>query len=270
MLKRLLLIVYLICFIPAVFADDIAIADFDELINSSPQSGDTLIFTNDLDSTSSIGNYFSNLDINFEGNNYYINGDETFGGFVLNSTSTFNQVGIRFCQGQTLNNSKYAGAIFNNGGNSLIENSAFLGNFVNSEGFNFGVGGAIYNVSGGNMDIDYGLISNNYSLGASAYGGAISNGFGGTTNETMTINHSILSGNYAEGSVVPCGGAVYNNGTLEIMNTTLLDNYVTGDNNIFGYGGAVYNLGPLTLDNVNLIGNYAQGESNAFLWGGGI
>ena len=124
MLKRLLLIVYLICFIPAVFADDIAIADFDELINSSPQSGDTLIFTNDLDSTSSIGNYFSNLDINFEGNNYYINGDETFGGFVLNSTSTFNQVGIRFCQGQTLNNSKYAGAIFNNGGNSLIENSA--------------------------------------------------------------------------------------------------------------------------------------------------
>ena len=120
------------------------------------------------------------------------------------------------------------------------------------------------------MDIDYGLISNNYSLGASAYGGAISNGFGGTTNETMTINHSILSGNYAEGSVVPCGGAVYNNGTLEIMNTTLLDNYVTGDNNIFGYGGAVYNLGPLTLDNVNLIGNYAQGESNAFLWGGGI
>ena len=270
MLKRLLLIVYLICFIPAVFADDIAIADFDELINSSPQSGDTLVFTNDLDSTSSIGNYFSNLDINFEGNNYYINGDETFGGFVLNSTSTFNQVGIRFCQGQTLNNSKYAGAIFNNGGNSLIENSAFLGNFVNSEGFNFGVGGAIYNVSGGNMDIDYGLISNNYSLGASAYGGAISNGFGGTTNETMTINHSILSGNYAEGSVVPCGGAVYNNGTLEIMNTTLLDNYVTGDNNIFGYGGAVYNLGPLTLDNVNLIGNYAQGESNAFLWGGGI
>lgn len=270
MLKRLLLIVYLICFIPVVFADDIAIADFDELINSSPQSGDTLIFTNDLDSTSSIGNYFSNLDINFEGNNYYINGDETFGGFVLNSTSTFNQVGIRFCQGQTLNNSKYAGAIFNNGGNSLIENSAFLGNFVNSEGFNFGVGGAIYNVSGGNMDIDYGLISNNYSLGASAYGGAISNGFGGTTNETMTINHSILSGNYAEGSVVPCGGAVYNNGTLEIMNTTLLDNYVTGDNNIFGYGGAVYNLGPLTLDNVNLIGNYAQGESNAFLWGGGI
>lgn len=270
MLKRLLLIVYLICFIPVVFADDIAIADFDELINSSPQSGDTLVFTNDLDSTSSIGNYFSNLDINFEGNNYYINGDETFGGFVLNSTSTFNQVGIRFCQGQTLNNSKYAGAIFNNGGNSLIENSAFLGNFVNSEGFNFGVGGAIYNVSGGNMDIDYGLISNNYSLGASAYGGAISNGFGGTTNETMTINHSILSGNYAEGSVVPCGGAVYNNGTLEIMNTTLLDNYVTGDNNIFGYGGAVYNLGPLTLDNVNLIGNYAQGESNAFLWGGGI
>ncbi len=270
MLKRLLLIVYLICFIPAVFADDIAIADFDELINSSPQSGDTLVFTNDLDSTSSIGNYFSNLDINFEGNNYYINGDETFGGFVLNSTSTFNQVGIRFCQGQTLNNSKYAGAIFNNGGNSLIENSAFLGNFVNSEGFNFGVGGAIYNVSGGNMDIDYGLISNNYSLGASAYGGAISNGFGGTTNETITINHSILSGNYAEGSVVPCGGAVYNNGTLEIMNTTLLDNYVTGDNNIFGYGGAVYNLGPLTLDNVNLIGNYAQGESNAFLWGGGI
>ena len=270
MIKRLLLLLSFLFLIPSAFGENININDFDELINSSPDSGDTLTFTNDLDSTSSIGNYFSNLDIIFEGNDYYINGAGTFGGFVLNSESTFNQVGMRFCQGQTLNNSKYAGAIFNNGGDAFVANSAFLGNFVNSSGFNFGVGGAIYNVSGGNMDIDYGLISNNYSIGASSYGGAISNGFGGTTNESMTINHSILSGNYAQGSVVPCGGAIYNNGTLEIMNTTLLDNYVTGENDIFGYGGGIYNVGPLTLDNVNLIGNYAQGDSNAFLWGGAI
>ena len=270
MLKRLLLTVYLICFIPAVFADDIAIANFDELINSSPQSGDTLIFTNDLDSTESIGTYFSNLDINFEGNNYYIDGDNTFGGFILNGTSTFNQVGMRNCQGQAYSGSKFAGAIFNNGQEILIENSAFLNNYVDSAGYNFGIGGALYNAVAGYMEINYGLFANNYSVGASSYGGAISNGYGGTTNETMIINNSILTGNYTEGSVNPCGGAIFNYGNVSINNTQLSGNYVKGEDFVYGYGGALYNVGEMELNNVTLSNNYAQAAANSALWGGSI
>ncbi len=270
MLKRLLLILWLITIIPSVWGNNIDIDNFNELINSTPQNGDTLVFTNDLDSTESIGTYFSNLDINFEGNNYYIDGDNTFGGFILNGTSTFNQVGMRNCQGQAYSGSKFAGAIFNNGQEILIENSAFLNNYVDSAGYNFGIGGALYNAVAGYMEINYGLFANNYSVGASSYGGAISNGYGGTTNETMIINNSILTGNYTEGSVNPCGGAIFNYGNVGINNTQLSGNYVKGEDFVYGYGGALYNVGEMELNNVTLSNNYAQAAANSALWGGSI
>ncbi len=270
MLKRLLLILWLITIIPSVWGNNIDIDNFNELINSTPQNGDTLVFTNDLDSTESIGTYFSNLDINFEGNNYYIDGDNTFGGFILNGASTFNQVGMRNCQGQAYSGSKFAGAIFNNGQEILIENSAFLNNYVDSAGYNFGIGGALYNAVAGYMEINYGLFANNYSVGASSYGGAISNGYGGTTNETMIINNSILTGNYTEGSVNPCGGAIFNYGNVSINNTQLSGNYVKGEDFVYGYGGALYNVGEMELNNVTLSNNYAQAAANSALWGGSI
>lgn len=270
MLKRLLLILWLITIIPSVWGNNIDIDNFNELINSTPQNGDTFVFTNDLDSTESIGTYFSNLDINFEGNNYYIDGDNTFGGFILNGTSTFNQVGMRNCQGQAYSGSKFAGAIFNNGQDILIENSAFLNNYVDSAGYNFGIGGALYNAVAGYMEINYGLFANNYSVGASSYGGAISNGYGSTTNETMIINNSILTGNYTEGSVNPCGGAIFNYGNVSINNTQLSGNYVKGEDFVYGYGGALYNVGEMELNNVTLSNNYAQAAANSALWGGSI
>ncbi len=270
MLKRLLLILWLFIIIPSVWGSNIDIDNFNELINSTPQNGDTLVFTNDLDSTESIGTYFSNLDINFEGNNYYIDGDNTFGGFILNGTSTFNQVGMRNCQGQAYSGSKFAGAIFNNGQEILIENSAFLNNYVDSAGYNFGIGGALYNAVAGYMEINYGLFANNYSVGASSYGGAISNGYGGTTNETMIINNSILTGNYTEGSVNPCGGAIFNYGNVSINNTQLSGNYVKGEDFVYGYGGALYNVGEMELNNVTFSNNYAQAAANSALWGGSI
>ena len=270
MLKRLLPILCICLVIPSVWGSNIDIDNFNELINSTPQNGDTFVFTNDLDSTESIGTYFSNLDINFEGNNYYIDGDNTFGGFILNGTSTFNQVGMRNCQGQAYSGSKFAGAIFNNGQEILIENSAFLNNYVDSAGYNFGIGGALYNAVAGYMEINYGLFANNYSVGASSYGGAISNGYGSTTNETMIINNSILTGNYTEGSVNPCGGAIFNYGNVSINNTQLSGNYVKGEDFVYGYGGALYNVGEMELNNVTLSNNYAQAAANSALWGGSI
>ena len=156
-------------------AENIDIATFSELINSNPVNGDVLTFTNDLHSTSSINNYFIGLDITFAGNNHYVNGNNIFGGFIVSQDNTFDFVGIRNCQGQVYNNSKFAGSIFNFGGNSTINESFFENNFVNSAGYNFAVAGAVYNLNGGSMDINSALFTNNYAYGAGTYGCAVAN-----------------------------------------------------------------------------------------------
>lgn len=57
MLKNILLICLLFFSVNIVYAQNIDINSFDELINSTPKSGDTLIFTRDLEASSSIGNH---------------------------------------------------------------------------------------------------------------------------------------------------------------------------------------------------------------------
>ena len=134
MLKNKNLLITILFFLNAQagFTDNINVANFNELITSSPNSGDTITFTRNLDADSTIGSYFANLDITFEGNNYSILGNDEFGGFVLNQDTNFNQVGVRNCQGQTYGRSKFAGAIYNNGGEANIQNSVFSENFTSA------------------------------------------------------------------------------------------------------------------------------------------
>ena len=267
--NHLLLIIVVFC-CPMGFANDIQVANFNELINSTPASGDTIEFTNDLFSNDTIGNHFINLDINFQGHEHYIYGNNEFGGFVLNQDSLFNEVGIRNCEGQTYNQSKFAGAIFNSGGDTTITSSEFSYNFIDAGGINFGVGGAIYNLNGGKISIDNSLLANNYTNGASSYGGAIANGYLQGATAEMSIDNSIIRSNSSYGTVVPYGGAIYNNGNLDINNTTLENNYVYGDRGTFLYGGAIANQGNLTITNSSLIGNYGQGNTNNAGFGGAI
>ena len=140
MLKNTIILISIISFLYgcAVSAQNINVDNFDELITSTPASGDTITFTRNLDADSTIGNLFANLDINFEGNNYSILGNDQFGGFVLNQDTNFHQVGIRNCQGQSYGSSKFAGAIYNNGGQTDIQDSIFSENFTDAGGFNFG------------------------------------------------------------------------------------------------------------------------------------
>ncbi len=252
-------------------ARNIEIHNFDELINSNPRSGDTLTFTDDLSSDSTIGYHFWNLDITFDGGNHYINGNERFGGFVLNQDSLFNKVGIRNCQGQTYSGSKFAGAVFNSGGYTDIEESGFIGNFVDSSGYNFAVAGAIYNLNGGTIDINNSLFQENYSHGASSFGGAIANGYLDGPDAIMNINNSIFVNNNCEGSVAPYGGAIYNDGILSINNTRFEGNHVFGKESIYQSGGAIYNnLGDVTITNSNILGNYINGGDSATVRGGAI
>ena len=251
-------------------ADNIDISTFSELINSNPQNGDILTFTNDLNSTTSINNYFIGLDITFDGNNHYINGNNTFGGFIVSDDNTFNYVGMLNCQGQVYNNSKFAGSIFNFGGDSTINESFFENNFVDSAGYNFSIAGAVYNLNGGNMDINNALFTNNYAYGAGSNGGAVANGYEDGLTATMTLNNAIFKDNYAFGTSFADGGALYNKGDINISNTLFQDNYVSTTDGFTLYGGAIYNIGGMTIDKSILTGNYGESNLSYYTRGGAI
>lgn len=269
---KFLLLFSAILFIPQVKANDIQVRTFDELINSYPVSGDTIEFLDDMSSDETIGYSFYGLDITFEGHEHSIDGHDVFGGFVLNQDSLFNQVRLLNCKGQDYNSSSFAGAVYNSGGIIDINYSSFRGNFVDASGFNFAVGGALYNLNGGVINIDTALFENNYSDGASSYGGAIANGYqstGGTA--SMTIRNSVFRNNYSDGSVIPHGGALYNLGIIDISGTQFDNNYVHGtDNMTYVYGGAFYNEGTASINQVAFRNNRASSLNYSFISGGAV
>lgn len=268
MFFRILLSFFLVLISNCVFATNINVANFDELLNSNPQNGDTITFIGDLTSDASIGTYFENLNITFVANNYYINGLNTHGGFILKEGSNFTNASIINCKGQQYSGSYYAGAIYNESGHTDVKNSSFNGNFVDSGGLYFSVGGAVYNLLGGEMNIDSTIFSNNYGNAASAYGGAVANGYQNDTNVHMTISNSVFKDNYAIGSVLAYGGALYNDGVLEINSSAFDGNYADSTDGFFGYGGAVYNIGNMQIDNSLFDSNHVDAK-NAFGAAGG-
>ena len=269
MIKQILIIIILFSVTSAVYANDIQISTFDELMNSHPESGDTIEFVDDLTSDASIRNTFIDLDITFEGHNHFLDGNDTFSGFVLNQDSVFHQVRMLNCKGQDYQSSTFAGAIYNNAGNLDIQESAFVGNFVNSAGLNFGVAGAVYNLNDGRVNINSSLFAGNYTYGASSFGGAVANGYE-SSDAYMSINDSVFSNNYAYGTVVPYGGAIYNKGTIDINNTLLQNNYAQGTDRTFVYGGAIFNTGKMTINNSAIHDNSAKGETESYTNGGAI
>ncbi len=78
--------------------------------------------------------------------------------------------------------------------------------------------------------------------GETEYGGAVFN------NGTLTITQSTITNNAASNQI-SYGGAVFNNGTLTITQSTITKNTITKSTaiNRIGYGGAVFNNGILTI-----------------------
>lgn len=264
-MKKYKLIVFnilaIISSLPAC-CNEIAVASFDELINSNPQSGDIIEFTEDLTSDESIGNRFFNLDLTFEGNNYYLNSNNNFGGFILNQDSIFNKVDLRNCKGQEYNGSDFAGALFNFNGNMQVNNSNFSENFVNAGDINYGIGGAVYNLNSGSINLNTVNFTGNYAHGALAAGGAIANGFSNSDNPDMTVNNAVFENNHTLGDLTSEGGALFNKGCINISNSVFRNNYSeSGDEFIdFSYGGAINNSGNMTIDNTEFSGNYGVGD----------
>src|SRR5277367_5605553 len=98
-------------------------------------------------------------------------------------------------------------------------------------------------------------------------GGAIYN------NGTLTVTNSTLSGNQVTNVSFGrgIGGAIYNNGTLTVTDSTLSGNQATGGSQGFGVGGAIWSEGTLSVTDSTLSGNQANGISQGgFGFGGAI
>ncbi len=268
-------ILFFICFIlvfSKTYANNIDVASFNELIQSGVDSvsGDTVTIINDLTSDESIGNSFYTKDLTFVGQNYSIDGKDSFGGFVLSEGSDFNNLKILNCKGQLYNNSYFAGAIYNTSGITNITNAAFAGNYADSQGVNFAVAGAVYNMNNGRISINSTLFDGNYANGASAQGGAVGNESGANT---MLISDSIFNNNHTIGSAVSFGGAVYNGSgaNMDIKNTLFNNNYVsTNSTGVYLYGGSIYNTGNMNIENCYFGDNHILGNSSSFVYGGAI
>ena len=237
-------------------ASTIEVTTFDQLMNTNPSSGDTIQILDNLTSDVNIGEKFLGIDINFDGQNYTLDGLGQYGGFVINDNSSINQIGMTNLTGQIYSNSHYAGALYNQMGSIDITNSFFTNNSANSGSINFGIGGAIYNLSGGTINVDSTLFEGNYSGGASAYGGAIANGYLSSAISTAYINNSIFKNNYGVADPFGQGGAIYNNGNIEINNTQFIENHLQGSSGSLLLGGALYNSGNMTVNSSSFDGNY--------------
>ena len=94
--------------------------------------------------------------------------------------------------------------------------------------------------------------------------GSVTGSGGAILNDgTLTVANSTLSDNHATGRIVMFafagdgdGGAIFNNGTLTVTDSTLSANQALGAN---GFGGAIYNNGTLTVTNSTFSANQATG-----------
>ncbi|MFA0832412.1 MAG: right-handed parallel beta-helix repeat-containing protein, partial [Methanobacterium formicicum] len=133
--------------------------------------------------------------------------------------------------------------IYISGGTLSVTNSTLYGNIASYRG------GALFINSGtGSVTITNSTISQNKMLlSGSAYGG------GAIYNQaTVNIVNSTLSDNNAPTN----GGALYNTGTSNITNSTLTGNTATTST---GYGGAIYNSGNLNINNSIFQSNIVNG-----------
>jgi hypothetical protein len=157
--------------------------------------------------------------------------------FVVAAGSSLTLTGMTLQNGCVYAN--YGGAIYNSGtltisnctfsGNNSVDRSDYLASLR-------GVGGAIYN-NAGTVIIDNTLFSNNLATGANPMGGAIYNApvyFGSATVGSVTISKSTFTGNsamsswgYTDPEYPPSGegGALFNeSGTVTISQSSLIGN----------------------------------------------
>jgi hypothetical protein len=155
----------------------------------------------------------------------------------------------------TINNStlrnnyadSFGGAIQNNNGTLIINNSTFSGNSTGTVGVIFG--GAIYNQSG-----TVTITNSTFTGNTAAYAGAIFSNGG-----AVTINSSTIAGNSANGAP---GGVLRNAGAMTLQNTIVAGNTCCGGSFASDMTGSFTSLGYNLIGAVNP-GAYSPGPSGA-------
>jgi hypothetical protein len=148
------------------------------------------------------------------------------------------------------------GGIYNQG--TLLLNDVVISTNYSTSGF----GGGIYN--GGTLEMNGSAVNNNSS---SNMGGGIFNV------GTFEMHGSAVIGNRAERQSMPAakGGGIYNAGTMTITDSTISDNWCTGQG---AWGGGIHNAESVNLvvENSTIAQNHVTpyGGGNKSLKGGGI
>jgi hypothetical protein len=171
---------------------------------------------------------------------------------AFGSAITVSISGVTIQNGSSANS--IGGGIANNATLNL-SSCTITGNQVKG----LGIGGGIANQ--GTLTINECTVSNNFS---SSPVQANQNKGGGLANlgGTATITNSTFYGNWVSdpSDKGAYGGAIYNQGTLLVMNSTIVGNSQKASN--FSYGGGIAHLGSsqsLTLTNTIVAGNFDAG-----------
>ncbi len=134
-------------------------------------------------------------------------------------------------------NTGRGGAIYNNGGTTVISNCVFIGNQAQ-------LGGAMNNATAGNLTIINTVMSNN---NATSVGGALQN----FSTSTLHLINTALTGN-SSGTSTTGGGAIQGNGMITMTNVTM-----SGNSSMASGGGIYYNGTGLTMTNTTISNNTA-------------
>ncbi len=205
-------------------------------------------------------------DLNIEGNDNMINGDNKYGGFILDKGKSFfaqnlyasnfmgeeggvvdNREGcsVRALQGHFCNNeASVQGGVISNNSNADIISGQFEENSAN---FN---GGAVFNGQEGVIGKIEGVFKENEAKGG--FGGAICNiGKIGSIEADFEENNSFMLG----------GGAIYNTGSIKSISGNFIGNSVREA--IVGGGGAIFNSGNIGALRGSFLNNTTKDEGGA-------
>ena len=206
--------------------------------------------------------------INAPGDTVYISnmtikgGVVTDGGGIQNVLTTLNLDTVTVSGSKATSLTNGGGGIYNFNGTLTLTNSTVSGNTAD------GAGGGIYNFANvtSSLTLTNSTVSENTANGA---GGGISNysEMGGTPH--LTLNNSTIANNHSDNdnSVGEQGGGVYlNDGTLEVKNTIIANNYtgsatVTRDDYFYNAGTLTDN-GYNVVENSNVAANATGGFNN--------
>ncbi|MTK63246.1 MAG: hypothetical protein F8N15_01595 [Methanobacterium sp.] len=191
------------------------------------------------------GAIFNKGTLNVNGCNFIGNRAFNQGGAILND-GKMNVTNSTF-----LNNNagEYGGAIYNNGDSNLA-NTDFQDNTAYMDYNDASNGGAVYNTA--KLNIIKSTFSNN---SATNNGGAI---FSERTGQ-LTISNTKFTKNYSTDQGY--GGAIGNDGTADVVNSTFIQNTAIP-------GGAIANMGSLNLTLSTFNNNTAMQYGGAILNGG--